>query len=122
MNYEELSNQQLKDVRASLPKYLNNCTPEQAITHQEVYAEQIRRYKAEVADYNRRATEATGLKHGDKVEATFASAFMSTCTFTGKVVYDKNGRLAIKTDRPNDAGRRITPINKAWHIRQEAKQ
>ena len=116
-DYSTFSDRQLADIRASLPKYANDCTPEQTAISQEVYAEQVRRYKAKVADYNRRATEATGLKHGDKVEATFASAFMSTCNFTGKVVYDRNGKLAVKTDRPDDAGRKITNISKAWHIR-----
>jgi len=116
--YTAHSDAELADIRAALPKYANDCTPEQAATDREVYAEQMRRYRAvkeaAAADYNRQAIEATGLRHGDQVEATFAGAFFSLDSFTGKVVYNRHGKLAVKTDRPDDTGRKMTPISRAW--------
>ena len=116
MDYTAMSDQQLADLRASYPKYTNACTPEQLAEVQAIYQEQIRRYKVGVSEYNRQATEATGLRHGDRVTATFPGAFMSRATYTGKVIHDKNGRLVVRLDYPDGSGRKTTPISKAWQV------
>ncbi len=87
--------------------------------------ERVRRYRAarttwkaqqwkHADEYNRRAESATGLHHGDRVEATFTGPFMSVSHFTGRVVYGRDGRLYVRTDHADDTGRRHSPISKAW--------
>jgi len=120
MDFTGHTDQELTNIRSSMPKHTNDCTPEQMAIDKAVYAEQIRRYRAEAADYNQRATEVTGLKHGDAVEATFQGAFMSLDSYTGKVVYNRGGRLCVKTDRADDTGRKQTPISKAWKLRERS--
>ena len=117
MDYSILTDQELADIRASLPKYTNDQTPIQAETDQLAYTEQMRRHKAAIADYNQCAIEATGLHHGDRVEATLPGMFMSSHYYTGKVIYNRSGKLVVRTDRPDGAGRKFTPISKAWKKR-----
>jgi len=112
---ESLSDAELKARRNDLPKYKNDMNLVQRSIADAIYLEQLRRYKGKVAEYNKKATEATGLKHGDKVSRFQTAAFGTGGEeYTGKVIYDKNGRLAIRTDRPDGTGRKTFPINKGW--------
>ena len=90
-------------------------TEEQLTESDALYAEQLRRYKKKIKEYNKAATKATGLKHGDKVKRLQANLFgLTTVEYFGKVIYDKNGRLVIRIKMCDGSGRKTFPINKGW--------
>jgi hypothetical protein len=112
---EQMTDRELTYHREKLPKYKNDMSAEQLTRSEELYAEQLKRYQAKVAEHNAAATKATGLKHGDRVERFQASCFgMGGETYTGKVIYNRFGRLVIRTDRPDGSGKKTFPINKGW--------
>ncbi len=113
VDYGSLSDAELKERRDALPKYKNDMTPEQIADGDAIYAEQNKRFKATVDKYNTDAMEKTGLKHGDEVTYT-AQGFGMPETYRGKVVYDKNGYLSVKTNIPDGSGRKIHGINIGW--------
>ncbi len=120
VDLSSLSDEELQKIWDSLPKHPNGSvikSKESDAIHQEM----MKRYKAEVAKYNAEAEKETGLKHGDRVVKTVVNAFgTGTEEFTGKVVYDKNGRLSVKTDKPDGSGRKMFPIDKGWKKVTEA--
>lgn len=112
---KNMTNEQLNVYRNKLPKYKNYMTNEQLIEADAIYLEQLKRYKKKVKEYNEAAMKATGLKHGDNVERFQLDAFgMGGESYTGRVLYDRNGRLIIRTKRCDGAGRRTFPLNKGW--------
>ena len=118
---ENLTDEEITERRLALPKYKNDMTVEQSAESSALYAEQRRRYKerikATATEYNKAATGATGLKHGDKVEfyvpGLFGAMGLSE-KYQGKVIYDKKGRLSIRTTFADGSGRKTFSINKAW--------
>jgi hypothetical protein len=110
----KMADEELQVTRNNLPKYKNDMTSEQVKIADDIYKEQLKRYKNKVTEYNKEAEKATGLKHGDKVSKTMPGLGIGVEEYTGKIIYDKNGRLAIKTNMPDGSGRKIFPINKGW--------
>lgn len=111
----ELTDVELQAKRDALPKYKNNMTPEQLAENDAVYQEQMRRYKAVVADYNARAEEVTGLKPGDRVSYVAPNIFgIGTETYAGTVIFDRTGRLAVKLDHAEGSGRKVVRIHKGF--------
>lgn len=112
---KEMTDDELQSHRKNLPKYKNNMTEEQLEFADAIYTEQLRRYKEKIKEHNKAATEATGLKRGDRVKRLQASLFgLATVEYFGKVIYDKRGRLTIRTTQCDGAGRKTFPINKGW--------
>ena len=115
MNYAKLSDQALEAERLVLPKYTNDCTPDQLADMHSIYTEQTRRYKTKISQYNEEATKATGLKHGDRVSYFATGLFgLGGETYTGKIIHDKTGRLAVKLDHADGSGKKIIPLNKGF--------
>lgn len=112
---EKMTDSQLEAERRDLPKYQNDMTTDQRDKAFAIYAEQLKRYKAKVAEYNATATKETGLKHGDKV-SRFQPGLFGTGgeEYIGKVIFDRNGRLAIRTKKCDGSGRKTFKINKGW--------
>jgi len=113
-NYSKMTDEELQTARNNLPKYKNEMTPEQIKIADNIYNEQLKRYKTNVTEYNKEAEKATSLKHGDKVSKVVSGLGIGAEEYTGKIIYDKNGRLAVKTDIPDGAGKKIFPIDKRW--------
>ncbi|MDO9548158.1 MAG: LPD38 domain-containing protein [Candidatus Marinimicrobia bacterium] len=122
-DFTSLSDEELKARREALPKYKNDMTPEQITEGDALYAEQHKRFKVTVEEYNKAATEKTGLKHGDEVEYPAQGlGGLGAETYRGKVVYDKNGYLSVKTNVPDGSGKKIHGINIGWKKVVEGKQ
>ena len=118
MNYQNMTDQELVDIRKAMPKYLNDMTEEQRITSHEVYAEQKRRFDAEkiksYAVYNRKV-EAAGYKVGDKV-SYFARSMIGFegITITGKVAKRKKYYVALDMEVN---GKKSAHLTNTWkHI------
>ncbi len=80
-----------------------------------IYQEQLRRHKLGVTEYNRQAMEATGLTKGDRVSYFAPAAFgLGGETYTGTVVFEKSGRLAVRLDRVEGGGRKIVALHKGF--------
>ena len=112
-DYTNMTDTELRNERAMLPKYTNDSTPEQIAAGKAIYDEQTRRYKMEVEEYNQAATAATSLKHGDRVTGYFNGLFgTSNESVTGMIIHDKTGRLAVKYDKADGTGKKIGRIHK----------
>lgn len=110
-----MTDDELKAIRRNMPKYLNEMTPEQQELANLVYAEQTRRFKALVAEYNAEAEKVTGLKKGDRVSCFAPTWFgVGGQEHIGKVIYDRNGYLSVKLDHVDGSGRKIFPISKRF--------
>ena len=57
-----LSDEELQALRDKLPKYKNDMTPEQAAQADDIYQEQLRRYKDDVKKYNKAWKKITTLE------------------------------------------------------------
>ena len=112
---KKLTDIELESHRENLPRYKNDMTEEQLTESDALYAEQTRRYKKKIKEYNKAATAATELEHGDKVTRLQVGLFGMGCAeYFGKVIYDKRGRLAIRTKQCDGSGRKTFPLNKGW--------
>lgn len=112
---KRITDAEIKSRRENLPKYKNDMTPEQLALAGALYAEQLKRYKKKIKEYNKAAIAATGLEHGDKVTRLQVGLFGMGCAeYFGKVIYDKRGRLAIRTTQCDGSGRKTFPLNKGW--------
>ena len=111
----EMTDAELVEIRANMPKYLNGQTGEQQSISQAVYAEQKRRYDlkrdVEYLEYNQDVAKA-GYKIGDKVSNFVAS--WTGCggeRITGTVA--KRKKYFVKLDLPLN-GKKSAHLTKAW--------
>ena len=112
---QTMTDAELAAARAGLPAYRNDMTAGQEADTERLYAEQLRRYKESVAAYNTEAEQATGLHHGDRVSyGALGFGGLTMDTHYGKVIYDRNGRLAIRTSHADGSGRKTFPIHTGW--------
>ena len=116
MEYNEMTDQELTDIRKTMPKYLNDQSEEQKIISHAVYAEQTQRYKAakseNYAEYNRQVEEA-GYKVGDKV-SYFARSYLG---FGGVVItgtVQKRAKYYVKLIDRSVNGKKIAHLTRAW--------
>jgi len=113
--YEETTDQELKDIRESIPKYLNDMTLEQQQITQDVYAEQRRRYDTkrteEIKTYNQEV-ETANYKIGNKV-SYFCRSFIGFggITITGTV--KKRKQYYVSLDIPFN-NKKTAHLTKAW--------
>ena len=115
--WESMTDAELVAVRAALPQYRNNMTPEDLAEADACYGEQMRRYRAAAEDYNRRAAEATGLRHGDMVEYAGSGIFgLGAEVYRGRVVKNNRGRLAVRTETRDGTGRKTFKIHSGWTL------
>lgn len=117
MDYSKMTGSELAEIRANMPKYLNDQTREQQSISQAVYAEQKKRYglkkDVEYMEYNQEVT-AAGYKIGDKVSNFVAS--WTGCggeLLTGTVGFRK--KYFVKLDRPFN-GKKSAHLTKTWRI------
>lgn len=111
----EMTDAKLAEIRANMPKYLNEQTGEQQSISQAVYAEQKRHFDLkrdiEYMEYNR-DVEIAGYKTGDRV-----SRFITSWTgcggelLTGTVGFRK--KYFVKLDKPFN-GKKSAHLTKAW--------
>jgi len=113
--YETMTDQELKDIRKSIPKYLNDMTLEQQQITRDVYAEQKRRYDTQKAEgirtYNQEV-EAANYKVGDKVSYFCRSMIgFGGITIVGTV--KKRKQFYVSLDIPFN-NKKTAHLTKAW--------
>ena len=113
--YETMTDQELKNIRKSIPKHLNNMTLEQQqITHN-VYTEQKKRYdtqKTENINTYNSEVEAANYKIGDRVSYFCRSLIgFGGITITGTV--KKRKRYYVSLDIPFN-NKKTAHLTKGW--------
>jgi hypothetical protein len=100
MNYETMTDDELVEIRKSMPKYLNHMTEEQVAVSKAVYAEQKKRYDnnkaASYTQYNQEV-EAAGYKVGDRV-SYFARYLLGIGGIVIKGTVAKRKKYYVKLD------------------------
>jgi hypothetical protein len=117
MNPQTMTDEELKEARKVLPRYLNEGTEEQAALHLAIYHEQKRRYDVkqatETTEYNRQV-EAAGYKVGDKV-SYFAVSMLGIGGMTVCGTVAKRKKYYVKLDGSFN-GQKTAHLTKAWRV------
>lgn len=114
-DYTTMTDQELKDIRQSMPKYLNDMTLEQRTNCTMAYEEQKRRYDAKTAEiyeqYNREVEKA-GYKIGDKV-SYFARSMLGIGGMVVNGTVRKGKKYFVKLDVSFN-GKKTAHLTTAW--------
>ncbi len=120
MDYATIPNMtdaELKAIRAGIPKYLNDCTPEQQSISQAIYSEQKKRYDlrqaTETAGYNAEVEKA-GYKIGDKV-SYFARSMIGFGGILITGIVGKRKKYFVKLDQTFD-GKKTAHLTNQWKL------
>jgi hypothetical protein len=115
--YQGYTDDELVEIRKSMPKYLNDMTEDQKEISLAVYAEQKARFdarKAEAfADYNRQV-EAAGYKVGDRV-SYFARSIIGFGGMVVKGTVGKRKKYHVVLDCEFN-GKKTAHLTNAWRI------
>ena len=117
MDYSTMTDSELTAIRKSMPKYLNNMTPEQTEISHAVYAEQKKRYdenKAKSYDEYNSEVENHGFNIGDRVKY-FARSMLGIggAEVTGTV--KKRKKYYVKLDYPFN-GQKTSHLTSGWKL------
>jgi hypothetical protein len=117
MNIQAMTDDELRNVRTNMPKYLNDMTDEQKELSRTVYAEQKKRYdvnlEKEYREYNDQVEKA-GYKIGDKV-SYFARLMLGIGGVVVKGTVAKRKKYYVKLDVEFN-GKKTAHLTNAWKI------
>jgi len=117
MNYETMTDDELTDIRKSMPKYINYMTEEQIAISKAVYAEQKKRYEdnkaASYQQYNQEV-ESAGYKVGDRV-SYFARYLLGIGGIVIKGTVAKRKKYYVKLDILWN-NKKTAHLTKGWKI------
>lgn len=113
--YENMTDEQLREIRAAMPKYLNDMTEDQKAISHAVYAEQKRRFDSRkdesYRDYNREV-ESAGYKIGDRV-SYFCRSMIGFGGMEVKGTVGKHKKYYVALDVPMN-GKKTAHLTKGW--------